>query len=45
MCLIEGELLERYIQDGAEYYITTEKGYSFLKDYSKIKKILDKMRL
>jgi predicted transcriptional regulator len=44
-CLIEGGLLEKYVANGAEIYETTTRGKSFLKDYGRIKKVLDKMRL
>lgn len=45
-CLIEGGLLERYATEGgAEIYETSARGKSFLKDYGRIKKVLDKMRL
>jgi len=44
-CLIEGDLLRKYKRGGVEIYQTTEKGREFLKDYGKIKKVLDKMRL
>lgn len=45
-CLIEGGLLERYATEGgAEIYETSARGKSFLKDYRRIKKVLDKMRL
>jgi predicted transcriptional regulator len=44
-CLIAGELLERTLdENGAENYKITEKGKSFLKDYARIQKILEKMR-
>jgi len=45
-CLIEGGLLKRYFgENGAEIYKTIEKGKEFLKDYERIRKVLDKMRL
>jgi predicted transcriptional regulator len=45
-CLIEGELLTKYLaQNATEIYETTEKGKKFLNDYEKIRKILEKMRL
>jgi len=45
-CLIEGELLTKYAgEGGAEIYETTEKGRRFLRDYEKISKILERMRL
>lgn len=45
-CLIEGGLLKKYVANGgAEIYETTARGRSFLRDYGRIKKVLDKMRL
>ena len=45
-CLIEGGLLKHYkAETGAEIYETSARGNSFLKDYGRIKKVLDKMRL
>ena len=45
-CLIEGGLLKRYSSgNGAEVYETTAKGRTFLKDYGRIRKVLDKMRI
>jgi predicted transcriptional regulator len=45
-CLIEGGLLKHYTAEtGAEIYETSARGNSFLKDYGRIKKVLDKMRL
>lgn len=43
-CLVEGGLLERYIgRNGVEIYKTTQKGKNFLKDYERLKKVLDEM--
>ena len=45
-CLTEGGLLRRSRgENGAEIYHTTEKGKEFLRDYERIRSILDKMRL
>ena len=45
-CLVDGGLLKKYISDrGAEIYKTTAKGQTFLKDYGRIRKVLDSMRL
>ncbi len=45
-CLVDGGLLKKYISDrGAEIYQTTAKGQTFLKDYGRIRKVLDSMRL
>ena len=45
-CLIEGGLLQRYATEGgAKIYETSARGKSFLKDYGRIKKVLDKMRV
>lgn len=45
-CLIAGELLSRDTNEtGIENYKTTEKGKEFLKDFARIKKILDTMRV
>lgn len=45
-CLIEGGLLKKDTRkNGAEIYETTAKGKTFLKDYGRIKRVLDKMRL
>ncbi|MDH5794610.1 MAG: hypothetical protein OEZ24_00740 [Candidatus Bathyarchaeota archaeon] len=45
-CLIEGGLLKTYTTgNGAEIYETTVRGKTFLKDYGRIKRVLDKMRL
>ena len=44
--LTEGGLLKRYVNDkGKEIYETAEKGKDFLKDYEKIKKILDQANM
>ncbi len=43
-CLIDGGLLNRHVtESGTEFYETTGKGKGFLKDYEKIRKIMDKM--
>ena len=45
-CLIEGGLLDKHTaESGAVIYETTARGKSFLKDYSRIREVLDKMRL
>jgi len=45
-CLVEAGLLKvSKREDGVEIFETTEKGKEFLRDYKKIKSILDKMRL
>jgi len=45
-CLIEGELLTKYAgTNGVEIYETTEKGRRFLRDYERISKVLERMRL
>jgi len=45
-CLIEGGLLKKRVEEnGVEVYSTTEKGREFLKDYERVRKILDNMRL
>jgi len=45
-CLVETGLLKvSRREDGVEIFETTEKGKEFLRDYRKIKNILDKMRL
>jgi len=45
-CLIEAGLLKKYLDEkGAEIYETTEDGKKFLRDYGKISKILEKMRI
>jgi predicted transcriptional regulator len=44
--LIEGGLLRRYVNDkGKEIYEPAEKGIDFLRDYEKIKKILDQANM
>jgi predicted transcriptional regulator len=44
--LIEGELLRKRIEEnGVEVYSITDKGIGFLKDYEKIQKTLEKMKL
>jgi predicted transcriptional regulator len=44
-CLIEGQLLKKYLKEGnIKIFETTEKGKQFLKDYQKVKSVLDKMR-
>ena len=42
--LTEGELLRKNNSEGKVIFATTEKGKTFLKDYKKLKTILDKMR-
>lgn len=45
-CLVKAGLLRVSIQDdGTEIFETTEKGREFLRDYKKIKSVLDKIRL
>ena len=45
-CLVEAGLLKVSTrEDGAEIFETTEKGKEFLRDYKRIKSVLDKMRL
>ena len=44
--LIEGGLLRRYVNDkGKEIYEPAEKGIDLLRDYEKIKKILDQANM
>jgi len=44
--LVEAGLLKVSTrEDGAEIFETTEKGKEFLRDYKRIKSVLDKMRL
>jgi len=44
--LIEGDLLTKNKnEDGAEVYLTTEKGKEFLIDYERIKSTLDKISM
>ncbi len=42
---MQGGLLRKYEKNGKEIYETTEKGKTFLKDYDKIKEVLENMRL
>jgi len=43
-CLVEGGLLDRYTgRNGVEIYKITEKGKNFLKDYRRLKKVLEEM--
>ncbi|MEM2443614.1 MAG: winged helix-turn-helix domain-containing protein [Candidatus Bathyarchaeia archaeon] len=45
-CLVKAGLINVLTQnDGIEIFETTEKGKEFLKDYRRIKDVLDKMRL
>jgi len=45
-CLVKAGLINVLTQnDGTEIFETTEKGKEFLKDYRRIKDVLDKMRL
>jgi len=44
-CLIQGGLLGSYERNGKKIYETTEKGKTFIKDYAKIREVLEKMRL
>ncbi len=44
-CLIHGGLLKKYLKQGVEVYEMTEKGRTFLKDYARIRDVLEKMRL
>ena len=44
--IIDGGLIKKHIEEkGVEIYLITDKGKAFLKDYEKIKKILEKMNL
>jgi len=37
--------LKKYLKRGVEVYEITEKGRTFLKDYARIKDVLEKMRI
>jgi predicted transcriptional regulator len=43
-CLIEAELLEKHEREGIEIFETTKKGKDFLRDYEKIRNVLEKIR-
>jgi len=44
-CLIQAGLLTKNMANGIETYQPTKKGKAFLKDYAKIREVLEQMRV